>query len=229
MDATPTSHLVKGLRHLVNDVRSLPTLQPDCAPPTGSMQTTVALTTSDTRLIGAVDGRTEYCSVDVERLCEDGSFEAVIWLLLNGTVATGEQLADRCSILNESAVIDQPIADMISAVPLQTRPLDLLPLGISLLSCFDPTPCDRNLASTKSQFWRVLAQLPVLMHVAFGGRLNEGRALDGVADRSVSFAGRLLQILRDDNAAPSPIEEHAMNAVLICECLTERRPACELA
>ncbi len=220
MDAFPASHLVKGLRHLVDDVRI----------PSGRQASALSeLACGETQLIGFIDRRVEYCGVDVEELCSGGSFEAVIWLLLNRTPPNGEQLADRSSILSESAVIDQPIADMIGAVPLQTRPLDLLPLGISLLSCFDPTPCDRNQAAVKSQFWRVMAQLPVLMHVAFGGRLQDGRALHGDEDRSTSFAGRLLQILRDDNAPPSPVEEHAMNAVLTCECLTEMRPACLLA
>ncbi|APZ94748.1 citrate/2-methylcitrate synthase [Fuerstiella marisgermanici] len=225
MDAMPASQLVKGLRHLVKDVATPPVSKVNRIG-TGELN---GAATKSTSLISFDDQQVRYCSIDVQQLCDEGSFEAVIWLLLNGDVANGEQLADWCSILNEAAVVDQPIADMIGAVPLQTRPLDLLPLGISLLSCFDPTPCDRNLAATRSQFWRVLAQLPVLLHVAFGGRLSDGRAFDEDTDRSTSFAGRLLRILRDDNVAPSPTEEHAMNAVLICECLTEQRPACMLA
>ncbi|MEQ9412132.1 MAG: citrate/2-methylcitrate synthase [Fuerstiella sp.] len=218
--ATPAPHLVNGLRHLVRNISSAS----DSVP--AGLDGVVC---GETDLIGFYEDRVEYFGVDVQELCDAGSFESVIWLLLNETLPTGEQLADCCSILNESAVVDQPLADTIGAVPLQTRPLDLFPLAISMLSCFDPTPCDRSLAASQSQFWRVIAQLPVLMHVAFGGRLQDGRALDNDETRSLSFAGRLLQILRNDNSLPSPIEEQAMNTVMICECLTEMRPACFLS
>lgn len=217
---TPAPHLVNGLRQLVDELKSAGT-----APHKGLD----GIVCGDTDLIAFYRSRVEYCGTCVQELCEDGSFEAVIWLLLNESLPDGEQLADSCSVLYESAVVDQPMADMIATVPLQTRPLDLLPLAISLLSCFDPTPCDRSLAASKSQFWRVMAQLPVLMHVAFGGRLESGRALESDDSRGLTFAGRLLQVLRDDNDVPTPVEEHAMNVVMICECVTEMRPACFLA
>ena len=216
---TPAAHLVKGLHQLLGDLST---------PADHSARGLKGVICGETDLIGFHPGRVEYSGVCVEELCEESSFESVIWLLLNEYAPDPEQLADCSSILNESAVIDQPMADMISVVPLQTRTLDLFPLAISLLACFDPAPCDRTLAASKSQFWRVLAQVPVLMHVAFGGKLQDGRALDSDDSRAMSFAGRLLQILREDNSVPSPIEEQAMNAVMICECLTEMRPACFL-
>ncbi len=216
---TPAPHLVKGLHQLLGDVSS---------PPDYSTRGLEGVLCGETNLIGFYPDRVEYRGVCVEQLCDEGSFESVIWLLLSQALPDNEELADCCSVLNDSAVIDQPMADMISVVPLQTRSLDMFPLAISLLACFDPAPCDRTLTASKSQFWRVLAQVPVLMHASFGGRLKDGRAIDNEDARSMSFAGRLLQILRDDNQVPSPIEEQAMNTVLICECLTEMRPACFL-
>lgn len=215
----PAPHLVKGLCQLVTDLAA--TEQPADAGLDGVL-------CGETDLIGFYESRIEYCGINVADLCNTASFESVIWLLLNEQFPDSEQLADRCSVLSESAVIDQPIADMIGAVPLQTRPLDLFPVAISLLSCFDPTPCDRTQQASRSQFWRILAQLPVLMHVALGGQLQAGRAL-GEESRQMSYAGRLLQILRDDNAPPTPIEEEAMNVAMICECITEMRPACYLS
>lgn len=182
-----------------------------------------------TELIGFQKNRIQYCGEDVEQLCNEGSFESVMWLLMHGELPDCERLADASSLLTESAIVDEPIAETISTMPLQTRPLDLFPLAISLLSCFDPTPGDRTLAASRSQFWRVMAQLPVLFHVAFGGKSKDGRAFDVSECATMSYAGQLLQILRDDNAPPTPDEEHAMNAVLICECLTEMRPADFLA
>lgn len=215
--ARPAPHLVNGLRQLLKDV--------SCTPETvhSGLEGVVC---GETELIGFHNDSVDYCGVDVRLLCDSGSFEAVIWLLLHQYLPDVEEEADASAVLTESAVIDQPVADMIGTVPLQTRPLDLLPLCIQLLSCFDTTPGDRSLEASHSQFWRVMAQLPVLLHVAFGGRLDEGRALDSDETKSMSFAGRLLQILRDDNVTPTAVEEHAMNVVMICECLTEMRAAC---
>ena len=217
MKPAPASYLVDGLHQLVNDIDK----------PALETQGLDGVVCGHTDLIGFYDDRTEYCGQNVARLCKEGSFEAVMWLLLNDEMPDSERLADCCSILSDGAVIDQPIADMVSAVPLQTRPLDLFPVAISLLSCFDPTPCDRTLPASRSQFWRVMAQTPVLMHVAFGGSLNEGRAITDES-RTLSWAGQLLQILRDDHAPPTPREEHAFNVLMICQCLTEMRPACFL-
>lgn len=212
--------LANGIRRLFEDV------QVKKAPTNSGLDGVIC---GQTELIGFRGSRVSYCGHDVDQLCDEGSFEAVMWLLMHGTAPNAEELADASSLLAEAAVIDQPVAETIGTMPLQTRPLDLFPLSISLLSCFDPTPCDRTLSASRSQFWRLMGQLPVLFHVAFGGATSNGRAFDSGETATMSWAGRLLQILRDDNAPPSPVEEQAMNAVMICECITEMRQACFLA
>lgn len=214
--STP-AQFANGLRKLVTDVGT----QNDSRH--NAMQEAVC---GDTVLLGYNGRRIEYCGIDVAELVGDGLFESVISLLLNRREPDAEQLADTCSILADSAVVDQPAAEMLATIPLQTRPLDLFPLCISLLDCFDPIPGDSSQEASQSKFWRVLAQLPVLFHVAFGGRLYDGKAFDPSKECAMTFAGQLLQILRQDDSPPSPREEQAMNAVMICQCLTEMRPAC---
>ncbi|MGB4741241.1 MAG: citrate/2-methylcitrate synthase, partial [Fuerstiella sp.] len=214
--SSPAPHLVNGLRQLLSNVQSNPEVDHSGLK---------GLVCGETDLIGFHKDGVEYCGINVAELCDEGSFEAVAWLLLNQTSADAEQLADICSILSESAVVDHPAASTISCIPLQTRPLDLFPLCVSLLSCFDPTPGDSDLAASQSQFWRVLSQLPVLLHVAFGGKLIDGRIAPS-GEGAMTYAGQLLQVLRQDSRPPTAAEEHAMNAVMICECLTEMRPAC---
>lgn len=217
MGQSSPTQMADGLRQLVSDLdSSLPNAKPGLS----------GIVCGDTQLIGFHSGRTSYCDTDVADLVGDGLFESVMWLLLNRQPANPEQLADTCSILIDSAVVDHPAAETMATMPLQTRPLDLFPLSISLLACFDPTPNDSTLEASKSRFWRVMAQLPVLFHVAFGGRLHEGKAFDPGKDSALTYAGQLLQILRQDDTPPTPQEEQAMNAVMICECLTEMRPAC---
>ncbi|MCA9085274.1 MAG: hypothetical protein KDA81_14515 [Planctomycetaceae bacterium] len=214
---TPASHLVDGLRQLITDIHRIPELSPR-----GLSDVVLA----ETRLLGFPESAVAYCGLPVEELCDEGSFESVVWLLLNQSAADPEQLADISAVLSESAVVEQPLADTIASMPLQTRSLDLFPLCLTLLSCFDPNPMDRTLNAARSQFWRIMAQVPVLLHVAFGGKLHEGRAFPDDSSRSLSYAGQLLQILRQDDRVPLPAEEQAMNTLLICQCLTEMRPAC---
>ena len=213
----PAPGVVNGLRQLVNNVnRSQESVHSGLS----------GVVFGETDLLSFADARVEYCGVDVEEISRHHTFESTAWLLLHQQLPDAEELADVHAILTESAVVDQPIADTIGTIPLQTRPLDLLPLSVQLLSCFDPTPGDRSGEASLSQFWRLMAQLPVLLHVAFGGKLSDGRALDSEESQSLSYAGRLLQILRDDDEVPLPVEEQVMDSVMTCVCLTELRAAC---
>lgn len=222
----PTMHLVKGLKSLIETLKE----QGD--------STTEGESASDSRgsLLQNDRGRSSFCQSDLRTLCEAGCFESVMWLLINRREPDSEQLADAASILSDAAVIDRPLAETISTVPLQTRPLDLFPLSISLLSCFDPTPNDVSSAATRSQFWRLMAQLPVLIHVALGGDIESGQPVfpsdcsdpeiaTSLDEPCASWAGRLLQILREDNRPVSATEEHAMNVLMTCQCITDDRAA----
>ena len=231
--STPTIHLVNGLKSLVETLENQDTSLnivsdlPDHEPATRQ---------SRTSLVETANGHSSYCDADLQSLCDDSCFESVMWLLIHRSRPDHEQLADAVAILNDAAVIDRPLAEAISTVPLQTRPLDFLTLSISLLSCFDPTPTDASVHASRSQFWTLMAQLPVLMHVALGGDIQDGRPVfpSGCSDPDISadvdvpsssWAGRLLQILRADNCPVSATEEHAMNVLMTCECITNDRAA----
>lgn len=237
--STPTIHLVNGLKSLVETLQDRGSyLGPDSK--FDSTNTKSASSEFRTALVQSKDGRSSYCEADLQSLCDTGCFENVMWLLINRSQPDHEQLADTAAILNDAAVIDRPLAETISTIPLQTRPLDLFTLSISLLSCFDPIPSDVSTEATRSQFWRLMAQLPALMHVALGGDIQDGRPVfpSDCSDPEISantdepcdsWAGRLLQILREDNRAVSATEEHAMNVLMTCECITDNRAADQTA
>ncbi len=171
-----------------------------------------------------------YCGIDVVTLAETLPFEGVIWLLLTGHPPTEDQLADAAAILRESGVVEYSAIHALTGLPLGTRPLEMLPLAVSMLSYFDPTQVDRTPAATRSRVWRMLAQLPVLLSAALDGLMPE-EDRDGALIRP-SLAASILAMARGPqqaNREPHTItqsEEDAMNAVLICQCLTELRPAC---
>ncbi|MFN9718658.1 MAG: citrate/2-methylcitrate synthase [Planctomycetota bacterium] len=266
--ALPAAHLIQGLRRLVEDVtRSDQHLKSGLA----------HVECGETDLISFGDNGIRYCDVAVEDLVSHGSFERVIWLLLNQTLPTEEELADCCSVLSDAAVIDPSVARLLSHLPVSARPLDLFPLCVSLLSFFDPAPQDLNPEATRWRVWRILAQLPLIVSAALGDLDDADQAARGSnapscrqgkgctaklnsnlpemiaedvatfsddhsaedddttqlpatelshGESELSWAGRLLYRLRGRRNRPTVAEDQAMNAILICECLTEMRPAC---
>ena len=218
--AQPAPHLMDGLRRLVNDLRVTPTSN-------GSGLTDVVCGT--TSLLSFGDSVISYCGQSIDDLTADPLFERVLWLLLHQSLPTEEELADCCSIMADSAVIDRSALEMVSHLPLSTRPLEFLPLCISLLSFFDPTPLDISPDAARSRVMRLLAQLPMILSAGLGDVDNSDRlrSTELSADETeLSWAGRLLHRLRRSAERPSAAEDAAMNAVMICQCLTEMRPAC---
>jgi len=172
----------------------------------------------------------EYCGVDVVALVETLPFEGVIWLLLTGHPPTEDQLADTAAILRESRVVDQAVIESFSSLPLRTRPLEMLPLAVSMLCCFDPTHLDQAPAATRSRVLRLLAQLPVLLSATLDGTMSTEDAADNPIRPSLAasilMTARGSRHVREQETEVNPSEEDAINAVLICQCLTELRPAC---
>lgn len=218
--AEPSAPLMDGLRRLVNDIRVTSTAN-------GSGLTNVVCGT--TSLLSFGNSVISYCGQSIDDLTTDPLFERVLWLLLHQSLPTEEELADCCSIMADSAVIDQSALEMVSHLPLSTRPLEFLPLCISLLSFFDPTPLDISPDAARSRVMRLLAQLPMILSAGLGDADNSDclRSAELSAEETeLSWAGRLLNRLRRSTERPSAAEDAAMNALMICQCLTEMRPAC---
>ncbi len=218
--ALPAVHLVHGLRRLVDDIRK------NESAGSNGLSNVICGTTE---LLSFTDSGVDYCGHSVEELVQQHSFEQVIWLLLHQSLPTEEELADCSSIVADSAVIDHSTTEILARLPLGARPLDLFPLCISLLSFFDPTPQDNSEESARSRVWRLLAQLPLIISAGLGDSmgLTTLTATELSSDESeLSWAGRLLFRLRGSEHRPSAAEDSAMNALMICECLTEMRPAC---
>ena len=215
-----SGHLSDGLRRLVDDV-NLSARREACG--------LGHVVFGSSQLAGFCEERVEYCGIDVADLVGRVSFEAVVWLLLTGELPSDEQLADAAAILRESAFVEQAASEALCSLPLGTRPLELLPLAISVLSYFDPLQTDQSPAATRSRVWRILVQLPVLLGCGLDcTSVNDGQSL--TEDRP-TLAGSILRLVsghdkQSDGTSMATVEEDAMNAVLICQCLTELRPAC---
>lgn len=221
----PVPGMVAGLQKLVGDLQKVATTEEF------SLAGKVCASTS---LLGFLPDGVSYCGHTVQALAHQHQFDEVAWLLLHGQLPDDEQLSDWDALIAESAGgLQASIGEMFSLLPPGVRPVDLLPFAISLLAFFDPAPGDVCAAASVARVGRILGQLPRLLDLALNGGPSISAA--GTDDRSMlshtgegllSWSGRLLQILRGSECAVTVEEDAAMNVLMICQCLTEMRPAC---
>ncbi|MFM7868508.1 MAG: citrate/2-methylcitrate synthase, partial [Planctomycetaceae bacterium] len=211
----PAPWLVAGLHKLVGDLQK--------AAAADELSLHGKFCGSTTLLSFPPDG-VSYAGRTVESLVRSRRFEDVAWLLLRGHLPSAEELSDWESHIAESAVsLNSSIGEVFSLLPVGARPVELLQLSMSLLSFFDPMPGDLCARSSVMRVCRILGQLPCLLDSAING--SGGESVESAA-AELSWSGRLLWILRGRRCLPTPEEDGAMNVLMICQCLTEMRPAC---
>lgn len=210
--------ILHGLRRLVHD------LQTRTNPEIGGL---AEICCGRTRLISFSEGDVEYCDQPVTALAAD-SFEYTALLLLQQTLPTEELLADWIALIRDAGVLEESPGDLFSHLPAGLRPLELFPLCLQLLSLFNAESPEHTEDAGRAHVWRLMGRLPLLFQAALSsGQLSQRESREQAeAEGGLTWAGRLLLRLRGSSVIPSPAEEAAMNALLVCTCLTEMRPAC---
>src|SRR5271154_6888992 len=97
--------------------------------------------------ISTVEGGLSYRGYPVTELAEKASFEEVAYLLLQGELPTGQQLAEYKQRLVAARPLPAPLLDLFKALPPQTVPMDALRTAVSILSHFDPDIGDNSRAA----------------------------------------------------------------------------------
>ena len=151
-------------------------------------------------LAGIVAGETEICWVDpnaglmyrgydIHEMAVKASFEEVAYLLLNGELPNGGELANFTNQLASERALPEPVTKMMHLLPKTTHPMDMLRTGVSMLAAFDPDLNDNSHAANVRKSIRLIAR--VLSLVTDGWRISQG--LDVIPDQpDLSHAGNLL-------------------------------------
>src|SRR6266480_2336697 len=98
-------------------------------------------------LAGVIAGETAICWVDpnaglmyrgydIHAIAEKASFEEVAYLLLNGELPNGKQLAEFAQQIAAQRALPGPVTEMLRLLPRETHPMDILRTGVSMLSAF---------------------------------------------------------------------------------------------
>jgi citrate synthase len=143
-------------------------------------------------------------------LARQASFPEVAYLLLHGELPDVERLADFQSMLVESAELPSAVGDLLTALPLNVPPMEVLRTAVSALAHFDPQPDERDRTAAANQTLRLLARLPLALAVRQSASTMNPAA---EPDEDAGYAANVLAMLT--GREPSAEAEAAFEAALI--------------
>jgi citrate synthase len=174
------------------------------------------------QLSGVVVAQTSICSIDAERgllmyrgydiadLAEHATYEDVAFLLLEGELPTGEQLAAFREELSSSRDLPPPTAAIVDGRALDAAPMEMLRTAVSSLSFSDPAEAAVDRVNERRKAVQLIAQLPTVVARYQRRRLG----FDAIPpDPSLSYAENFLTMLRGES--PTEQEVRALDIAMI--------------
>ncbi len=122
-----------------------------------------------------IDGRAgelRYFGYSIHDLATKSTYEETCYLLMNGELPTGAQLAAFDADLKTARTLPAGVLDVIRAVK-SAHPMDVLRTAVSALAAFDPEVADNSREATLRKGVRLTAQVPMI--VAAHAHIRAGR------------------------------------------------------
>ena len=173
------------------------------------------------QLSGVVVAETELCSIDPEQgilmyrgydiadLAEHATYEEVAYLLLEGALPDGDELASFEEELSQRE-LPRAVEALIDDNARDATPMEMLRTAVSLLSFSDPAEAAIARDHERRKAARLIAQLPTI--VARHHRLATGHA-PVAPDPSLRYAENFLTMLRGES--PTAEETRAFDIAMI--------------
>src|ERR1041385_4851529 len=135
-------------------------------------------------LAGVIAGETAICWVDpnaglmyrgydIHDMAQKASFEEVAYLLLNGELPNGKQLAEFTQQIAAERALPGPVTEMLRLLPGATHPMDMLRTGVSMLAVFDKDLADNSHEANIRKSIRLIARVTTL--ITDGWRISHGK------------------------------------------------------
>jgi citrate synthase len=160
--------------------------------------------------ISTVVGGLRYRGYPVTDLAAHATFDEVAYLLLHGELPTARQLDEFTRRVAGARKLPDPLRNLLTALPPDTPPMDVLRSSVSILAHFDPDVPDNSRAANLRKAERLLGQIPV----AIAERYRAGKGLASVPARAeLGQAANFLYLLRGTD--PSPDDVRALDVSLI--------------
>jgi 2-methylcitrate synthase/citrate synthase II len=160
--------------------------------------------------ISTIVGGLRYRGYPVTELAEKATFDEVAHLLLHGELPTRMQLTDFNKRLATAQKLPAVLSDLLTKLPKNAVPMDVLRTGASILASYDPELEDSSTAANLRKAERLLAQIPLVIAEYY--RATKGQ-LPVPPKLELGFAANLLYMLK--GTAPSAVDAKAFDVSLI--------------
>ena len=160
--------------------------------------------------VNGEEGKLIYAGYDIHDLAEHSTFEEVVYLLWRGELPSRTALEELKLQLGSETGLPTPIQVLISSIPKNANPMDMLRTVVSALSFYDPDLDDMSPESNLRRAIRLTAKFPTI--VTTFQRVRNG--LQPVEPRKdLSIAGNFLYTLRGQE--PDEIATRTMDMALV--------------
>jgi 2-methylcitrate synthase/citrate synthase II len=160
--------------------------------------------------ISTVTGGLRYRGYPVVELAEKSTFDEVAFLLLHGELPTRSQLAEFNKRLAAAQKLPPLLSELLTKLPKNAVPMDVLRTGVSNLAHYDPELEDNCRSANLRKSERLLAQIPLIIAEYY--RATKGQP--PVATKpALGFAANMLYML--SGKAPSQADAKAFDVSLI--------------
>lgn len=160
--------------------------------------------------VNGEEGKLIYAGYDIHDLAEHATYEEIVFLLWNGRLPTRSELNELKDQLNGETSLPSPIKVLISSIPKNANPMDVLRTIVSALSFYDPDGPDNSEEANARKAIRLTAKFPTI--VTTFQRVRNG--LQPVEPRKdLSIAGNFLFTLRGEQ--PDEIATRTMDVAFV--------------
>jgi citrate synthase len=172
---------------------------------------------ADTTAVSMVNADTNsltYRGYPVQQLAASCSFEQVAHLIWYGELPTPQQLADFVRTERGQRVVEPEIFEVLSQLPVNCHPMDVLRTAVSFIGASDPIPGDLSAPANLTRSLTLMAKLPAI--VAFDQRRRRGeRPIP--PDPELGFAANFLQMCFGSVPAPEVVSAFEVSLILYAE------------
>ncbi len=160
--------------------------------------------------VDGVNGVLIYQGYDIHDLAENSTFEEVIFLLWNGRLPNGDELADLTSQIRANYAAPAEVIELMKQFPKDVDPMDVLRTSVSSLDFYDKAGHGTDRENATQAAIKLTAQIGTI--AAAWDRIRNGKEIIA-PDSNLSIAENFLYMLRGER--PDAEEARMFDIALI--------------
>lgn len=165
-------------------------------------------------MVNSATNSLTYRGYPVQELAATCSFEEVAYLIWNGELPSVAQLESFTQSERALRAIDRATFDILSALPLECHPMDVLRTAVSVIGASDLTLGDTSVAANLDRSLNLMSKLPSI--VAFDQRRRHGQhAIQ--PDPELGFAANFLYMCFGIVPEPEIVSAFEVSLILYAE------------